>query len=596
MKDATEQLSTEVEGPEEPFLAALRRFRLFDALDLSELTAVAGELEWISLAGGSLLFREGDSGDALYVLTTGRLGIAVDAERERIVAQIDPGETVGEMALISGAPRSATVIALRDCELLRLKKDAFESLIRRYPHLMLRLLALLTERLNQAIHQRSVARVARTVALIPLDPAVSSTELSVQLEKSLARQGKRVFRIESDSLTQATEWFNTIESAHDLVIYCGEAANVAWNTFCLRQSEHILLLIRCGASLAGMRLIEFPPYQIGLRRCEMVILHDDSPGVHNCTGTWAAPTMITARHKVRGGNAEDMDRLARFITGRAMSLVLSGGGARGFAHIGAIRALREAGIPMDILIGTSMGAVVAAGLALEWDNEVIENNMRRSFVETNPLNDYTIPLVALVKGHKVGRLLHERFGDVAIEDLHRMYACVSSNLTEGSVRIHRKGALWSALRASVAIPGLLPPVMEEDAVLVDGGVLNNFPVDIACQDKRGPIIGVNVARDYALTDVSSARSWVSRLVSGQWRGPSIISLLMRAGTVSGDIQTRESRRNCDLVVEPPLQTIDLRDWGAFERVVDIGYRHTVDVLERPPGLAMVREYGNSMSS
>jgi NTE family protein len=277
-----------------------------------------------------------------------------------------------------------------------------------------------------------------------------------------------------------------------------------------------------------------------------------------------------------------MERLARLLTGRSVSLVLSGGGARGFSHIGAIKALREYGMPLDLVGGTSMGAIIGAGLAIEWSDDEILDRMRQCFVDTDPLSDLTFPAIALVKGRKVSRLLQTHFGDIEIQNLWRDYFCMTANLSTGNVMAHRRGLLWRALRASVAIPGLLPPVVERGELLADGGVINNFPVDIAYLSRRGPIVGVDIGNDRPFDPVP--HDFDSKSLFWHWRNrhkkyPGIISLLMRAGTISGDMRAREARRHLSLFIEPEMPNVGLRDWQSFDHAVRAGYEATLRALE-----------------
>ena len=149
--------------------------------------------------------------------------------------------------------------------------------------------------------------------------------------------------------------------------------------------------------------------------------------------------------------------------------------------------------------------------------------------------------------------------------------------------MYRKGDLWRALRASVAIPGVLPPVVDGGEVMVDGGLINNLPVDVMSQLGRGPVIGIDVSRDRALVASSDdldghGLQWL--LPNRRRSAPSIFSLLIRAGTVSSDAQSKLQRGQSDLQLEPPLDGIDLLDWWAFERAVEVGYRYTMESLER----------------
>jgi NTE family protein len=232
-----------------------------------------------------------------------------------------------------------------------------------------------------------------------------------------------------------------------------------------------------------------------------------------------------------------------------------------------------------------MGAIIAAGVAAEWSDAELTANMRQAFVASSPVNDYALPLISLVRGKKVTRRLIEHFGTVTIEELWRPYFCVSSDLTNGSLWIHRNGPLWRALRASVAIPGLLPPVIERGAVLADGGVMNNLPVDVMRAMKRGLVLGVDVASDRALTSLAmdEDKGGLWRFLTGKRRVPPIVDILVRAGTVSSDAQSQTLRRSVDLLFSPPLENIDILDWQVFDRAIEIGYRHAIEVLDQAEG-------------
>jgi NTE family protein len=258
--------------------------------------------------------------------------------------------------------------------------------------------------------------------------------------------------------------------------------------------------------------------------------------------------------------------------------VLSGGGARGFAHIGVVRALREAGVPIDVVGGTSMGAIMGAGVAARWSDAEMVERFRRTFVATNPLSDYTLPIVSLVSGRKVSRLLRQEFGEVAIEDLPLPFFAVSANLTTGRGSVHREGELWRWLRASAAIPGVLPPVFHGGEVHVDGGVINNLPVDVMRAANVGIVIGVDVGSDTTFTsDIQAVDLPPLWKLLGWFRRhkqrPTILQILSRAGMINSDAATLAGRRMTDLLLQPPLAAVDLLHWKAFARAIEAGYRH-----------------------
>jgi NTE family protein len=314
----------------------------------------------------------------------------------------------------------------------------------------------------------------------------------------------------------------------------------------------------------------------------LVLLHDGE--IHQGAGrVWTAQVADARLHHVRGN--DDIERVARLLIGRSLGLVLSGGGARGFAHIGVVRALREAGIRIDSVGGTSIGAIIGAGVAADWSDEEMLENYRRAFVAGRPLKDYTFPFISLVSGRRVSRLLREAFGVRDVEDLALPYYCVSANLTAGHAQVHRSGPLWLWLRASSAIPGILPPVLHRGEVFVDGAVINNLPTDVMREQAVGEIVAVDISADDVLhagvEEYALPSAWRLLLDRGRPRKrPGILSILLRSGMVNAEAASIERRAQTKLLLTPPLQSIELLDWHAYERAIDAGYRYACEVLGR----------------
>jgi NTE family protein len=564
----------------------LRNFPLLADVGDAGLKRVLAESNWFGLPGGTELRRDGENAQALFLVVTGNLGVFVEDEhrKRRLVAHVPAGETVGEMSLISGdSEHSAEIVALRDTELLRISGQGFEALIARHPRVMLNLMRILVKRLQQTTHHESDGSRPKTFAIVPLQDGLGSEPIAHRVAAALTQMGSRTAVLESSACDQSAEWFNAFEAAHDVVFYRGDVPDSAWTHLCLRQADRVFLLARSDRPLP-LRPLDIPAAKERAGTLPELLLLHPSSGLQNLPEHFALRSgLFESHHHLRIGNTDDVSRLARFISGRAVGIVLAGGGARGFAHIGVLKALREAGVPFDNLGGTSMGAIIAAGLASEWSLEELTERVRRAFVESNPLSDYTLPLIALVRGKRVSNLLRENFGDVRIEELPKPYFCVSSDLTTGRIHEHRSGALWRALRASVALPGILPPVTHHGHLLVDGGVMNNLPVDVMRQRESGPIIASDVTGELELEvhDDKYGERPFWWLLWQQMRGtPSIISILMRSGTVGSEAQRRVVREQADYLFEPPLPDIGLRDWLSFDRAIAEGYEHALMMIEK----------------
>ncbi len=563
----------------------LRNFPLLSDVSDTGLKKLLGEANWFGLPGGMLLEREGENERALFLVVTGALGVFVEDEHgmRKMVAHIPAGETVGEMSLISGEAHSAQLVALRDSELLRLHPRAFDALITRHPRVMFNLMRILVKRLQRTTQGDTSRARPRTFAIIPLQDGLDHEPIAHQLSSALISMGSHAAVLDSSAADQSAEWFANFEAGHDTVFYRGDAPDSAWTHLCLRQADRIFLLARSDRPLP-QRPLDMPAFKeraTGLP--QLLLIHPQGTDRDLPKHFALRSGLFESHHHMRAGRNDDIKRLARFIAGRAVGVVLGGGGARGFAHIGVIKALMEAGVPIDHLGGTSMGALVAAGIAMEWSIEELAERMRHAFVDNNPLSDYTFPLIALVRGKKVARMLRESFGDINIEQMPKPFFCVSSDLTLGRSHVHRGGPLWQALRSTVALPGILPPVRFHNHLLVDGGVMNNLPVDVMAETVHGPIIASDVTGEFdvQIEDEFYGERSLWWMIREKMRGtPSILSILMRSGTVGSEAQRKVVREQADYLFEPPLNHFGLRDWDSFDRAITVGYLHAKAQIEQ----------------
>lgn len=562
----------------------LRDVTLFRHLSAAAFAELEGELEWFAMPGGAVLFEYGDESDSLYVLKSGSLG-AFKPDRDgrfRLDGIVAAGETVGELGLIVDQPRSATVRALRDSELLRLSRRGFTALVEHHPDAMLQSARLAVRRLIERTNRRPLT-AARTFAVLPHDAGVDARGFALQLREALARYGSCALIDARTGGGNTSAWFSAIEARNRYVVYLADPVPGEWRELCVRQADCFVLPVDADSKPTAWPEFEnFEPDRYVQRPVNLVLLHRGE--ILLGTGRrWRAAMPEAHLHHVR--RSDDVERVARLLTGRSIGLVLSGGGARGFAHIGVVRALREAGMRIDSVGGTSIGAIIAAGVAADWSDEEMFEKYRRAFVDGRPLRDYTLPFIALVSGRRVARLLREAFGERDIEDLALPYYCVSANLTAGRAHVHREGPLWMWLRASSAIPGILPPVFHRNEVYVDGAVMNNLPTDVMRHQGVGEIVAVDISADDVLrTDVdeTSSPAWwrlfAERIV--RTRRPGILSILLRSGMVNAEAASIERRTFTNVLLAPPLADIELLDWHAYERAIEAGYRHACEVIGR----------------
>jgi len=546
----------------------LRECADLTGIDPATLEALAAGAVHFSLPAGSLLFDSGSTPDGVYLLASGRLGVKTPG-MTHLTAEIERSELVGETAWLLKEQRSAAVFAMRDSELLLLPTLLLDALAARSTHFSLALARLCARRLRCSNQLQWKKKPAHVFVIVPNSVEVDVADFATRLVAEFARAGRSELVWDARASTHTARWFNAIEESNDYVVYVADPSASGWTRQCCRQADVILLVAPAGAASK--------PWPSGIAeaalargaRVELALLHEQRIETGAAT-RWLGTSPVAQHHHIV--DAADLARLARLLTRRGVGLVLSGGGARGFAHLGVIRALREARVPIDFVGGSSIGAIIAAGVAVGWSDDEMRMRYRRGFVDSNPLSDYTLPFVALTRGRKVSRLLQREYGDVLIEDLPQPYFCVSANLTTGRALEHRDGRLAAALRASVAIPGVMPPVYRGEHVLVDGAAINNLPVDIMQAHAPGLVIG---------SDVGADRFPLAR---GGKHGMNIFRILMHSGMINGASSAAVQRELADVLLKPPLANVDLLNWQAFDRAIQAGYDYARRVLETLPDL------------
>lgn len=584
---------------------------LFGPLDPDLLREVEERVDWVRIPGGQTLFRPGDPGDAAYIVLAGRLRVIGPADRRRqaTIEEIGRGQPIGMTALLTGRPRTSTVVAIRDTDLARLSAATIRWFTERHPPASVPIMAELADRLERA----SVAPLvsgdrAATLTVIGhrgADTAAFVEELAAAMApfgRHLVLTARDAGRLlpdrdagdegaSSPAWLPLHHWLDEREAANDFVIYLADADLTPWTDQCLRQADHVVVLADSTADpvpdLIESRLHGRWEPSAAPRRT-LVLLQPPETSEPRGTRRWLEPRQLDHHLHLRRGDSADTARAGRFFAGRAISLVLGGGGARGYAHIGVVRAIHEAGIPIDMVGGTSMGALIGAGVARRWTPDELETNFTRS---TRRLFDPTPPIVSLMSGRRIWRSIDDNFHGPDMEDTWLPFFCVSSNLTRAEPVIHRTGSLTRAIRASASLPGILPPVYAGGDLLVDGGLLDTLPIGVMRQlNGGGPVIAVDVAPP---VDVLAGEDFGDHL-SG-WRLlwdrirhprtrralPGIVELLSRTVAVPGLYLERQRKvAPADLLLQPPVDRWDTLDLGRVRPIARAGYEYAAEPLRQ----------------
>ena len=592
----------------------LIRTNIFKNLEEPILKDVQAELELMTVASGDTIMKVGDLGDELFIVIGGRLRVVSPTpdQKSSYIVDTHVGQTVGEIGLITGERRTATVFALRDSLLARLSKDAFQRLLQKHPEAMLAHFAgpIIERMRSQLSSGTSKTDFVTTICIIPVDDSVPITEFATKLTKSLHILGSTMHLNSSqcDALLdtqniaylhaddpkndQFVFWLNEQEASHDTIVYEADTTSTAWTRRCIRQADLVLIVGNANGTFA-LNDIETSLLQEAdnqqIIQC-LVLLHDNDVSLPHNTALRLLKRNVRNYYHVRLHQDSDFRRMSRLLTGNGVGLVLGGGGARALSHIGVIQALVERGIPIDVVSGVSGGAIVAGLWAMGLDIETMIQMSQQAIKRI----DYTFPFHALTTGRNWTNALMNLFGDVHIENLWTSFYCVSANLSQARVRVHESGSLMHAIRASTAIPGILPPVYDRGNILVDGGLINNLPADIMRERREiGRVIAVDVGAADETKEiapfgytVSGWRSLWSRL--SPWgrnpRNPSIGDVMLRSISLTNARTVAKANRLVDFYLAPPVQEFGLMDFDKISTLVDLGYQYTMETHGYPDKL------------
>jgi predicted acylesterase/phospholipase RssA len=382
-------------------------------------------------------------------------------------------------------------------------------------------------------------------------------------------------------------WLDEQEARHRFLVLEGDPDPTPWTGRCIRLADHVVVLADAtGSPEPGAVERAFLGASEGPRtaRRTLVLLHPPGTALPSGTAAWLSRRAVDAHLHLRGTGEAEIARLARFMAGRAVGLVMGGGGARGFAHVGIVRALREAGVPVDLVGGTSMGAAMAAQCAMEWPYEDMLRRNREGWVDLRAHKEYTLPILSILRGRKAAYMSELLYGDANIEDLWVRFFCISTNLTRAEARVHRSGPVRRATTASASLPGVVTPVVENGDLLVDGGVLNNVPADVMRAEGAGVVIVADVSGDEAMSVTCEAFPSPWQVLGGKLfrrpvpAVPHIMEVLLRTTLLASIARAQVTRAEADYYLHPALEGVGLMEFEALERAAEMGYRYAADEL------------------
>ncbi|XP_028628611.1 patatin-like phospholipase domain-containing protein 7 isoform X2 [Grammomys surdaster] len=611
-------------------------------------------LDWMEVEAGRAIYRQGDKSDCTYIVLSGRLRSVIrkDDGKKRLAGEYGRGDLVGVVETLTHQARATTVHAVRDSELAKLPAGALTSIKRRYPQVVTRLIHLLGEKILGSLQQGSGTGHQlgfntasskwdlgnppgnlSTVAAMPVSEDVPLTAFALELQHALSAIGP-VLLLTSDNIKQRlgsaaldsiheyrlSSWLGQQEDIHRIVLYQADSTLTPWTQRCIRQADCILI-VGLGEQEPVVGELEQMLESTAVRaQKQLILLHKEEGPVPSRTVEWlnmrswcsghlhlccprrvfskrSLPKLVEMYTRVfqrPPDRHSDFSRLARMLTGNAIALVLGGGGARGCAQVGILRALAECGIPVDIIGGTSIGAFMGALFAEERSYSQIRIRAKQwaedmtSMVKT--ILDLTYPITSMFSGTGFNGSISNIFKDRQIEDLWLPYFAITTDITASAMRVHTDGSLWRYVRASMSLSGYMPPLCDpkDGHLLMDGGYINNLPADVARSMGAKVVIAIDVgSRDETdLTNYGDSLSgwW---LLWKRWNPlASKVKVLNMA-----EIQTRLAYVCCVRQLEmvkssdyceylrPPIDSYRTLDFGKFDEICEVGYQHGRTVFD-----------------
>jgi predicted acylesterase/phospholipase RssA len=553
---------------------------------------IASRSRPVRVAAGEWLFRAGDPGDALYLIRAGRLEVLAEGDGS-VMRVLGRGAALGELALLSDEPRSASVRAARDSDLIAIDRADFTQLLEAEHEVSLALTRTLGDQLRDSVGVLPQSRaIPVTIAVLGLDRDAPVAELGDRLAKALSGwsragmlDGSEVEASASpdDPAAAFAPLLDRAEADHDQLVLVADSPDREdpWTRFCLQQADRILAVGTGGEPPPpGRRRPE-------LRGCDLVAW-DVAPG-SGALSTWAEALEPTETHAVWPASAdEDVARMARRLAGRSIGIVLSGGGARAFSHIGVLEELEASGLVIDRVAGVSMGAFVGAMFAMGMDGDEIDARCYEEWIRRRPLSDYTLPRHGLIRGDKARAMLTRTFGEVSIEELPRSFFSGAAELRSGELVVHRWGQLWDAVGTSFAIPVLAPAQVRGRRILVDGSLVDNLPVGEMAALGEGPVIAVDVKASVERPPGAPGASAATKTAAAadgaepELRVPALGETLARVLLLGSSNTSESARRHADWTITPRSGGIGLLEFHQLDQAREAGRAAAREALENVP--------------
>lgn len=571
----------------------IRGIKFFDSVPDATLQEISASLSLVALKGGDYLIKQGEKGDCMYILAYGRLFVTVKTSHpeEKRVGEIGVGDVVGEMALLSDMPRSASVRAVRDCVLIKIDRSIFEKLVKEHTQAAMGIVSSCVKRLMPNFNEKRHS--VKTLCVMPCDDACDIRAFAIRLSDALRRYIKirvifeddqEVLELMSKGTGSVYSWISNSEKQHDLLIFVTGHKLNEFTKLAVSQADKIIRVSTQRAEL-NQELVDYVNQSSSiLAEKYLVITHPSDTKMPESTAV--VLNEIPCVQHFHAAKPEDYQRIARFLLGRAISVVFSGGGLRGIAHQGLIRAFHERGIPIDMAAGTSFGSLPTVFCGMGFSPEETLEVWKKLVERIKKVVDLTLPVAAISKGEVLYNLLTDAIPpSIYMEDLWFPTFTVATNISNFTTTMINRGPAWEAVRASLSIPGIFPPFIENGQVLVDGASMNNLPVDLMGKiNNEGTIIAAVASGKpgqglYA--GYTGGLSGWSLLFANRAepKVPSILETMMSASLAASTYHQELMCAKADYTFDLGVDQYKLLDIEHWEEINETGYRNALKLID-----------------
>ena len=549
---------------------ALARNALFEGLTEAELDELARRMSSRQFERNELICRAGDPGDSLFVIADGLAHVvgAGGSRESPALARLRRGDVIGEMSLLTGELRSATVVAAMPTTAFELGQRDFAAIVARQPRILANLSRILSHRLAETTARIAQPR-ARGEAVGLLLGSAAEHALPGLVAATKAATPRPVTSV--DARTSAEDTLGPLDDLladHATVLVVG-TIGLDTPPLLVDSVDRVVALVAHAGELEELEasLERTAGREHGI---EVVVVADSADESRQASARAAEASRSVVRAISSGYPLDEHDSawLGRHLSRTKLGLALGAGGAKGYAHVGALRVLEQAGYTVDCVAGSSIGAVVGAWYALGMNADEIESTMRAGFSPDVVAAMFELSMSGASTGvDKVTRLLRESTGEKSFADLLTPLVVMTVDLNARRAEPVTKGALWDALVGAIAVAGLFPPHERDGQRLVDGHALVPVPTDSLVD------VGADVTVSVNLISRDTLPAWPGHAPPANeppTRRARILDALLELMDVAQLDSSERQAARADVVVTPRFGPGSWRDFHLADLFLDAG--------------------------